>query len=105
MPAAGFDASSPPAAWLQVLNIERASYLSQFESGKLGSEAFLEMEAFMATLNAKAAHTAGEQLSPMYDREFEDFLKRLLSSKDPRRLKVKRPETAETVKPTRNRPT
>lgn len=32
------------AAWLEVLNIERACYLQQFEKGTLGSEAFAVLE-------------------------------------------------------------
>mmetsp|Transcript_53912 Transcript_53912/g.159752 ORF Transcript_53912/g.159752 Transcript_53912/m.159752 type:complete len:1155 (-) Transcript_53912:469-3933(-) len=76
------------AAWLQVLCIERASYLSQFEAGRLGSEAFMQLESFMATLNAHAAKTPGNELSAMYDREFEAFLQGLLKSKDQMRLRL-----------------
>jgi len=68
------------AAWLQVIAIERASYVAQFERGRLGSEAFLKLEAFMATLLAHANQTAGSELSAMYDAEFEIFLKGLLRS-------------------------
>lgn len=44
-------------AWLQVLHIERASYNSQFHSGRLPGEVFLQLEALMATLNARAGST------------------------------------------------
>lgn len=42
------------AAWLEVLNIERSSYLVQFEAGVLGSEAYGLLETFMADLVAEA---------------------------------------------------
>ena len=42
------------AAWYEVLNIERASYLRQFETGRLGSHAFRILEEFMAKLIADA---------------------------------------------------
>merc|ERR1711908_210868 len=46
------------AAWLQILNLERCSYLEQFESGTLGSEAFAVLEDFMADLVADAQSLA-----------------------------------------------
>ena len=44
---------------LQVLNIERASYLEQFEAGLLDPKAFEMLEDFMATTTGKSleAHT------------------------------------------------
>jgi hypothetical protein len=50
----------PKAAWLEVLNIERSSYLLQFERGVLGSEAFNKLETFMSSLNAEASEVGAE---------------------------------------------
>jgi len=76
------------AAWLQVLNIERAQYVHQFEHGRLGSEAFMKLEAFMATLNAHADTTPGPELSRKYHHELTRFVQHLIRVKKRKRLMV-----------------
>ena len=66
------------AAWLSVLNIERASYLKQFEDGRLTREGFATLETFMATMNAKANILSLEQLNKEYSKEIEKIVKRLM---------------------------
>ena len=53
------------AAWMSVLTMERASYLAQFEAGRLSAEAFLALEGFMATLVADASRAATDQASAL----------------------------------------
>jgi len=65
------------AAWMSVLTMERASYLAQFEAGRLSAEAFLALEGFMATLVADASRAATDQLARLYDDQFHLLLKRL----------------------------
>jgi len=65
------------AAWTSVLVMERASYLAQFEAGRLASEPFLVLENFMATLVADASRVKTDELSALYDKNFKSLLKRL----------------------------
>jgi hypothetical protein len=58
------------AAWLLVLNLERAYYFAQFEEGTLGSDAFAVLESFMANLAASAASVQASQLGVLYDKSF-----------------------------------
>jgi len=57
-----------------VLNIERASYLLQFENGVLGSEAFGELETFMSELNADVIKIDEEDITVAVDRKREQLL-------------------------------
>jgi len=45
----------PKAAWLSVLQIERASYIEAFHHGTLSPDGFAALEAFMATISADAS--------------------------------------------------
>ena len=70
------------AAWLSVLNIERASYLRQYESGMLTREGFAVLENFMATMTARAGLVSADRLHDIYDENFHkmvDGLKKPLS--------------------------
>jgi NhaP-type Na+/H+ or K+/H+ antiporter len=62
------------AAWLLVVNLERAYYHAQFENAVLSSEAFAVLEAFMANLAAHASIAKEEDLGKLYDRLFEASL-------------------------------
>ena len=62
------------SVWLQVLSLERAFYLAQFEKGLLDSEAFHVLEAFMADVVAEAAKATTDQLGKLYDKMFHDLL-------------------------------
>ena len=57
----------PKAAWLSVLSIERASYLEQYEHGKLPREGFAMLERLMAKLTALAALMPTDRLGRFYD--------------------------------------
>ena len=50
------------AAWLLVLNLERAFYNAQFERGILGAEAFATLEKYMAKIAAEAQQTKGARV-------------------------------------------
>ena len=58
------------AAWLLVLNLERAYYHAQFEDGVLSSDAFAILESFMANLAARAALVKASELGELYDKSF-----------------------------------
>ena len=62
------------SAWMLVLNLQRAYYKRNFESGTLGSHAFTVLEDFTADLAAEAADTSAKDLSSLYDRKFKSVL-------------------------------
>eukprot|EP00441_Pelagodinium_beii_P041071 CAMPEP_0197632526 /NCGR_PEP_ID=MMETSP1338-20131121/9231_1 /TAXON_ID=43686 ORGANISM="Pelagodinium beii, Strain RCC1491" /NCGR_SAMPLE_ID=MMETSP1338 /ASSEMBLY_ACC=CAM_ASM_000754 /LENGTH=930 /DNA_ID=CAMNT_0043204089 /DNA_START=71 /DNA_END=2863 /DNA_ORIENTATION=+ len=64
------DKEKEKAAWLAVLNMERANFLLQFENGILSAEAFHRLENFVADLSAHAAGKDSAELSKLYDEEF-----------------------------------
>jgi len=66
------------AAWLSVLDIERKSYLRQYEHGLLTREGFAALENFMATLSAKARTTEPAELHTLYDTQFHSLADSLL---------------------------
>mmetsp|Transcript_41660 Transcript_41660/g.103526 ORF Transcript_41660/g.103526 Transcript_41660/m.103526 type:complete len:1049 (+) Transcript_41660:99-3245(+) len=67
----------PKAAWESVLNIERASYLRQFEHGELTREGFAVLENFMATLSARAKLMPADSLHNLYEEEFTKVVEQL----------------------------
>ena len=70
-----FDIKDPDkAAWLLVLNLERAFYHAQFEDAVLTSDAFAILEGFMANLAAAAAVMPAPELGKLYDKMFYDIL-------------------------------
>jgi len=59
------------SAWLAFLNMERANFLVQFETGVLGAGAFHRLETFIADLCAQAENTDTADLSQLYEDEFQ----------------------------------
>ena len=68
--------TSERAAWMMVLNLQRAYYKAKFEGGILSGNAYKVLEDFMADLAAKAADAEVSNLGALYDREFKKVLVR-----------------------------
>jgi NhaP-type Na+/H+ or K+/H+ antiporter len=69
------------AAWLHVLQMERASYLEQFESGIMRSASYNAVEEMMANFMASASsikdtatQNADQEISYKYDQQLKLFL-------------------------------
>jgi hypothetical protein len=62
------------AAWLLVLNLERAFYNANFEEGTLGADAYALLEKLMASVAANARTIPTLSLGPMYDEHFYKLL-------------------------------
>jgi len=74
-------------AWLHMLQMERASYLAQYEDGIMLSAAYNAVEEMMANLMATASAIDAttpdvcEQISKEYDQHLESFLASLSKTK------------------------
>ena len=79
------------AAWLLVVNLERAYYHAQFENAVLSSEAFAVLEAFMANLAAQASIEREDALGKLYDRLFEQSLIQRVFNRRRRRSRPRLP--------------
>ena len=62
------------AAWLHVLQMERASYLQQYENGTLSGKAYIELEEHMADFVTKVDKlSGGDEISREYDIDITKF--------------------------------
>lgn len=62
------------AAWLMLLNCERAHYLGAFEHGTLGGKAYKVLQQFIEDICAMAKHTDIARLGELYDERFRTHL-------------------------------
>jgi len=67
-------------AWLHTIQMERSSYLAQYEKGTLASEAFGALEASIAPLAAAAndAHKSSAEIHTMYDAAHEALVQKVV---------------------------
>ena len=72
------------AAWLQVLGMERATYLSKFEKGEVTHyRTFHHLESFMAKLLADAGSVPVDQIGALYDAQFDEFVRVIKKALEP----------------------